>query len=242
MDLYDMYADKATKVGVPEDKRFLWIEEKVREHTEREERALAREEKRREAELEKRRLESEEKKREMEFELKKLKLQSMSNAKSNATGTLNANMGKPRLPALNLATNQVDLYLERFERHCSSMGWPKQDWPSCLVNLLRVKRYFDRWVDLAKVVLCEFVLFVVRRVFPTAVIDLQSQYFSGRVEACVLENPIADVILGNIAGIKSLYMDSAVANPVKTRAQDKNHPDAGSNACSNDNVENINLF
>ncbi|GFS08421.1 Gypsy retrotransposon integrase-like protein 1, partial [Elysia marginata] len=80
------------------------------------------------------------------------------------------------------------------------------------------------------------------RVFPTAIIDLQSQYFSGRVEACVLENPIADIILGNIMGIKSLHMDSAVANPVKTRAQDKNHPDAGPNACSNDNVENTNLF
>ncbi|GFR89429.1 hypothetical protein ElyMa_006124200 [Elysia marginata] len=103
-----------------------------------EERALAREEKRREIESEekKREMESEERKGEMEFELKQLELQSMSNAKSDATGTPNSNMSNPRLPALNIATDQVDLYLERFERHCSSMGWPKQDWPSCLVNLL----------------------------------------------------------------------------------------------------------
>ncbi|GFR95462.1 Gypsy retrotransposon integrase-like protein 1 [Elysia marginata] len=172
MDLYDMYADKATKIGVPEDKKFLWIEEKVREHTEREERALARQEKRREVELEKRRLESEEKRRELESKEKKREME--------------------------------------FELKSRTV---------------RVRTFC-----------CE------ERVFPTAIIDLQSQYFSGRVEACVLENPIADVILGNITGIKSLNMDSAVANPVKTRAQDKNHPDAGPNACSNDNVENINLF
>ncbi|GFS18753.1 hypothetical protein ElyMa_005014900 [Elysia marginata] len=39
------------------------------------------------------------------------------------------------------------------------------------------------------------------RSFPTAVVDLKSPYFSGGVEACVLDNPVADVILGNIKGI-----------------------------------------
>ncbi|GFN80936.1 gypsy retrotransposon integrase-like protein 1 [Plakobranchus ocellatus] len=39
------------------------------------------------------------------------------------------------------------------------------------------------------------------RAFDTAVIDISSPYFSGRVEACLLTNPVADVILGDIDGI-----------------------------------------
>ena len=36
MDLYDLYTEKATKIGVPEDRKFVWIEERVMEHRERE--------------------------------------------------------------------------------------------------------------------------------------------------------------------------------------------------------------
>ncbi|GFN92303.1 reverse transcriptase [Plakobranchus ocellatus] len=39
------------------------------------------------------------------------------------------------------------------------------------------------------------------RAFDTAVIDISSPYFSGRVEACLLKDPVADVILGDIDGI-----------------------------------------
>ena len=54
----------------------------------------------------------------------------------NQKPAVNTSLWKPRLPALNLTTDHVDLYLERFERHCASMKWPKEDWTSCLVNLL----------------------------------------------------------------------------------------------------------
>ncbi|GFO34940.1 gypsy retrotransposon integrase-like protein 1 [Plakobranchus ocellatus] len=39
------------------------------------------------------------------------------------------------------------------------------------------------------------------RTFNTAVINIKSPYFSGRVEACLLTDPVADVILGDIDGI-----------------------------------------
>ncbi|GFN78694.1 gypsy retrotransposon integrase-like protein 1 [Plakobranchus ocellatus] len=39
------------------------------------------------------------------------------------------------------------------------------------------------------------------RTFDTAVINISSPYFSGRVEACLLTDPVADVILGDIDGI-----------------------------------------
>ncbi|GFR99385.1 hypothetical protein ElyMa_002791900 [Elysia marginata] len=141
-------------------------------------------------------------------------MQSRSDLKSQP----NTNLAKPKIPALNLAVDQVDLYLERFERHCASMGWAKQDWASCLVNLLsgealtiflsvdpdeskdynivrdtlllrfnctesgfrskflaaepgqdenfetflnRVKRYFDRWTDLAKAVDFDSLFFLI---------------------------------------------------------------------------------
>ena len=55
------------------------------------------------------------------------------------------------------------------------------------------------------------------RIFPTAIVELKSNYFTGRVEACVLDNPMADVILGNICGINvkpSLEVQPLSANPV----------------------------
>ena len=69
----------------------------------------------------------------METELKKIELQG---GLVNQKPTVNTSLGKPSLPALNLSTDHVDLYFERFERHCASMKWPKEDWPSCFVNLL----------------------------------------------------------------------------------------------------------
>ncbi|GFN96612.1 gypsy retrotransposon integrase-like protein 1 [Plakobranchus ocellatus] len=39
------------------------------------------------------------------------------------------------------------------------------------------------------------------RTFDTAVINISSPYFSGRVKACLLTDPVADVILGDIDGI-----------------------------------------
>ncbi|GFN81858.1 Pol polyprotein [Plakobranchus ocellatus] len=39
------------------------------------------------------------------------------------------------------------------------------------------------------------------RTFNTVVINISSPYFSGRVEACLLTDPVADVILGDIDGI-----------------------------------------
>ena len=77
-------------------------------------------------------LAAEHKKFELETELKN----ELQGGSVNQKPAVNTSLGKPRLPALNLSTDHVDLYLERFERHCASMKWPKEDWPSCLVNFL----------------------------------------------------------------------------------------------------------
>ncbi|GFO31661.1 gypsy retrotransposon integrase-like protein 1 [Plakobranchus ocellatus] len=41
------------------------------------------------------------------------------------------------------------------------------------------------------------------KLFPTCIINIKTPYFSGDVEACLLDSPIADVILGNISGWSS---------------------------------------
>ncbi|GFN97867.1 reverse transcriptase [Plakobranchus ocellatus] len=68
------------------------------------------------------------------------------------------------------------------------------------------------------------------KLFPTYIVNIQIPYFSGDVEACLLDHPIADVILGNINGLNSVgslsfdsdssavFPDSSIACVV-TRAQ-----------------------
>ncbi|GFO15100.1 gypsy retrotransposon integrase-like protein 1 [Plakobranchus ocellatus] len=68
------------------------------------------------------------------------------------------------------------------------------------------------------------------KIFPTCIVSIRTPYFSGDVEACLLDNPITDVILGNINGLSSLgslssdsdssavFPDSSIACVV-TRAQ-----------------------
>ena len=51
---------------------------------------------------------------------------------------------------------------------------------------------------------------------PAAQIALKSQYFSAEVDACVIDNPVFDVILGQVPG--SFECTETVA-AVQTRAQ-----------------------
>ena len=77
------------------------------------------------------------------------------------------------------------------------------------------------------------------RTFPTAVVDLQSDYFTGLVEACVLDNPVADVILGNITGMCDQSIDAIgqlnFACPVQTRARAKDVSETKSNCDTEEN-------
>ncbi|GFO05646.1 scan domain-containing protein 3 [Plakobranchus ocellatus] len=60
--------------------------------------------------------------------------------------------------------------------------------------------------------------------FPTASIFIESDYFTGNVDACIINNPVADVILGNIAGIKS--SSDLSHSYVGTRSQSKREKDS----------------
>ncbi|GFN90306.1 reverse transcriptase [Plakobranchus ocellatus] len=41
------------------------------------------------------------------------------------------------------------------------------------------------------------------QLFPTCMINIKTPYFTGDIEACLMDSPIADVILGNIDGLSS---------------------------------------
>ena len=149
LDLYDNYAEKAAKIGVPKDKRYTWVEEMVKERREREERALAREaeiEERKRGkdleektlEVEKKRLElaADEKKKEVELaaeqrkiegeaELKRLEIQ--SKPKTYQMPVARTKGWQTVTPGYSLSVNQIDIHLERFGRHCCSMNWPEED-------------------------------------------------------------------------------------------------------------------
>ena len=86
------------------------------------------------------------------------------------------------------------------------------------------------------------------RTFPTGVVDLQSDYFTGLVEACVLDNPVADVILGNITGMCDQSIDGIgklnFACPVQTRARAKDVSEAKSNCDTEENksTSDVHMF
>ncbi|GFN91438.1 reverse transcriptase [Plakobranchus ocellatus] len=103
----------------------------------REEKEMEMKRQREEMEMQKQREEREMelKRLEIEAETKKLELGSRSNA-DVAGPKPSYSTQRPKIPPLH-DPSQVDLYLERFERHAAAFGWPESEWASCLSNLLK---------------------------------------------------------------------------------------------------------
>ncbi|GFO41413.1 reticulocyte-binding protein 2 homolog a [Plakobranchus ocellatus] len=85
--------------------------------------------------LQDRREERELKRLELEAETKKLEIGSKNGA-DGAGPRPSYSAQRPKIPPLH-DLSQVDLYLERFERHAIAFGWPESEWASCLSNLLQ---------------------------------------------------------------------------------------------------------
>ncbi|GFN93920.1 protein saal1-like [Plakobranchus ocellatus] len=101
----------------------------------REEMAFRREEKEREMQKEESQRQLELRRMELEVETKKLEIG--SRASVDVAGPKQSyGTQRPKIPPLH-DPSQVDLYLERFERHATAFGWPESEWASCLSNLLQ---------------------------------------------------------------------------------------------------------
>ncbi|GFO28764.1 reverse transcriptase [Plakobranchus ocellatus] len=153
LDLYAKYLDLGVKLGRSGEDLTAWVEEKVRQDMERSDRQIERERKREEMEMQREEREMQKrreeialqdrreeremvlKRLELEAETKKLELGSRSNADIAGPKPSYATQ-RPKIPPLH-DPSQVDLYLERFERHANAFGWPESEWASCLSNLLQ---------------------------------------------------------------------------------------------------------
>ncbi|GFO37431.1 gypsy retrotransposon integrase 1 [Plakobranchus ocellatus] len=143
LDLYAKYLDLGARLGRSGEDLAAWVEDKVRQDMERDDRQIERERKREEMELQNQREEKESqrqlqlelKRLELEAETKKLELGSRNNADGAGPRSSFATQ-RPKIPPLN-DPSQIDLYLERFERHATAFGWHESEWASCLSNLLQ---------------------------------------------------------------------------------------------------------
>ncbi|GFO04931.1 reverse transcriptase [Plakobranchus ocellatus] len=148
LDLYAKYLDLGVKLGRSGEDLTAWVEDKVRQDIERSDRQIERERQREEMEMQKQREEMafrrEEKERERQLELRRMelaaetkKLEIGSRASVDVAGPKQSyGAQRPKIPPLH-DPSQVDLYLERFERHAAAFGWPESEWASCLSNLLK---------------------------------------------------------------------------------------------------------
>ena len=55
------------------------------------------------------------------------------------------------------------------------------------------------------------------RHFPTATVDIESDYYTGRVEALVIENPVKPIIIGKIKGLTYLVVENKDVEKKSTR-------------------------
>ncbi|GFR57717.1 reverse transcriptase [Elysia marginata] len=139
VEAFMKYLDIASKLGIEENVQE-WVENRIQQDKDREERLLERERQREESERERQQVQEREareheiRKLEAEANLKKLELDATQFVGERRPQY--GNFGKPKLPPLT-DTSQIDLYLERFERFASSQAWRVEDWASCLCNLLQ---------------------------------------------------------------------------------------------------------
>ncbi|GFO46647.1 gypsy retrotransposon integrase-like protein 1 [Plakobranchus ocellatus] len=147
LDLYAMYLDLGVRLGRSGEDLATWVEDKVRQDMERNDRQIERERKREEMELQKQERvmqdQREERESERQLELRRMELeaQKLLNV-TPGTPTPHSNYTKPKLPPLT-EFSQVDLYLERFENYAKSMKWQPAGYASCLANLLQVEALSD---------------------------------------------------------------------------------------------------
>ncbi|GFO39903.1 hypothetical protein PoB_006640800 [Plakobranchus ocellatus] len=118
LELYARYLDLGVKLNRSGEDLATWVEDKVRQDMERNDRQMERERKREEMELQKqeRVMQSQREERESERQLESRRMELEAQKSLNVTlgpPTPHSKYTKPKLPPLT-EFSQVDLYLERF--------------------------------------------------------------------------------------------------------------------------------
>ena len=139
------------KLGLKEDKLLEFIEKQQRveaeqderrkqEEFEREKLASERDERRKQEEFEREKLASEREERAAERELQKLKMELELELERNKHRESQVEIRKsakaPKLPQFHEDKDDIDAYLERFERYAKAQDWKKEEWATNLSALL----------------------------------------------------------------------------------------------------------
>jgi hypothetical protein len=94
----------------------------------------------------------------------------------------------PKLPPFEERSDDIDSYLNRFKRHAEAHYWHKTIWATHLSALLKGHALYVH------------VLLPSEHVIKTALakVYMDSSYFVGEVIVWCLQNPLYDVIIGNV--------------------------------------------
>ena len=104
--------------------------------------AIAREERAAERQQEKevREVEQQKVREQHEFEIRKLEISTNNDSRQNLSQhTPVARIKIPKLPEFKESNNDLDAYLERFERYAKANNWPEDQWAMNLSTLLSGK-------------------------------------------------------------------------------------------------------
>ena len=135
-------AEKAAKAEEDERKlelKRLEVEEK-RLAAEEAQRKFDAEEAQRKIDAEQKRIESEQKVQMEKMRLDhEVELERARSSQVTGGGSINSKAKTPRLPTFVDGKDELDTYLERFERYAGDQGWKKEEWASSLSALLTGK-------------------------------------------------------------------------------------------------------
>ena len=130
-----------------------------------------------------------------ELDMEKLELENKHNLELIAKlGDMQVIAGdkikSPKLPPFEERSDDIDSYLNRFKRHAEAHYWHKTIWATHLSALLK-----GHALDV-------HVLLPSEHVKKTAIgkVYIDSSYFVGEVIVWCLQNPLYDVIIGNVEG------------------------------------------
>ena len=140
---HDKWIGAGERMGLTGSELQEYVEKREKEFLDREERMLRREDEKSRLEFERLKLEEERlekqaslKREEQEREMELLKLRAATEVSKSEVGSKSL---RPKLPKFEEQKDDMDAYIERFERFARSQGWREDTWAVSLSSLLTGK-------------------------------------------------------------------------------------------------------
>ena len=143
MDLYQKYLGLAKELKIPEENKFAWCEQRVKEEKD-EQKAEREERKQKEDKDREERVRMREIEREIalaEQETKKVEITLLAEKAKTSQGSEGRRsddflMKMPRMPVFDERSDCLESFLHRFEIQAKAYGWHERQWSSAIINCL----------------------------------------------------------------------------------------------------------